>query len=299
MIEPSSLNPCHRNRVRFSNAQQPSDKPLSELFDDMDTPSPHDSNSSSSASPTNQVLVLDFEHDRTLKSEIAIEPKGKTEYKIHGVNVLNRQSINGFKAIEKIRRRRQSHALSERKRTTTMNGLITELIEVIPDISELDQRPAKSEILRMAVEYVKKLQVENKSLKSVLALKHGSQTLTPPPMQNLNQPRASLSPQPDIVFSPLSLSSPPTASPELYASIIDPLAANSFLPSTAPSAGASPTSHGYENGARLYSPSRPYNYPLDLSQEDFTTGQSPAPPYSPAGVQFTGDGKSWYYIPNR
>ncbi|KAG0041664.1 hypothetical protein BGZ83_001480, partial [Gryganskiella cystojenkinii] len=82
---------------------------------------------------------------------------GKTRqsaYKINGLNILNRNSLDSRTALEMIRRRRENHNHVERRRRDTLNSTILQIAEIIPNCSS-SAKLNKGTILRLALEHLR------------------------------------------------------------------------------------------------------------------------------------------------
>ncbi|KAI7870937.1 hypothetical protein BDF14DRAFT_1314999 [Spinellus fusiger] len=117
---------------------------------------------------SNQALFLNFTSDlcpqKTNKKKM--KPKKQTAYKVNGVNILNRNNLDSKTAIERIQRRRENHNHVERRRRDNINSTILELSRVVPNALQPGQKPNKGNILRLALDYIKDLQMDNQRLKS-------------------------------------------------------------------------------------------------------------------------------------
>lgn len=82
---------------------------------------------------------------------------GKTRqsaYKINGLNILNRNSLDSRTALEMIRRRRENHNHVERRRRDTLNSTIMQIAEILPNCSST-AKLNKGTILRLALEHLR------------------------------------------------------------------------------------------------------------------------------------------------
>jgi len=90
-------------------------------------------------------------------------------------------------ALEKRRRRRESHNAVERRRRDNINDRITELSMIVPDCiedSSSPQKPNKGVILRKSADYIKYLQEANMRLQKQLA----QNGITPLPDTDIHGP---------------------------------------------------------------------------------------------------------------
>ncbi|KAF9105582.1 hypothetical protein BGX27_009556 [Mortierella sp. AM989] len=93
---------------------------------------------------------------------------GKTRqsaYKINGLNILNRNSLDSRTALEMIRRRRENHNHVERRRRDTLNSTILQIADILPNCSST-AKLNKGTILRLALDHLRALHTENHSLRS-------------------------------------------------------------------------------------------------------------------------------------
>ncbi|KAI8596853.1 hypothetical protein EDD21DRAFT_293194, partial [Dissophora ornata] len=82
---------------------------------------------------------------------------GKTRqsaYKINGLNILNRNSLDSRTALEMIRRRRENHNHVERRRRDTLNSTILQIAEILPNCSST-AKLNKGTILRLALDHLR------------------------------------------------------------------------------------------------------------------------------------------------
>ncbi|KAJ2468301.1 hypothetical protein GGI02_003746 [Coemansia sp. RSA 2322] len=90
--------------------------------------------------------------------------KRSNVYKVSGVNILNRNSVDSKTALERLQRRRENHNFVERRRRDNINHTITTLSDLIPYCSEEGAKLNKGSILHMAVEYIRDMQDLNQAL---------------------------------------------------------------------------------------------------------------------------------------
>ncbi|KAJ2906577.1 hypothetical protein GGI21_004025, partial [Coemansia aciculifera] len=90
--------------------------------------------------------------------------KKKNVYKVSGVNILNRNSVDSKTALERLQRRRENHNFVERRRRDNINHTITTLSSLIPYCTEEGAKLNKGSILHMAVEYIQDIQQLNSAL---------------------------------------------------------------------------------------------------------------------------------------
>ncbi|KAL1925458.1 uncharacterized protein VTP21DRAFT_341 [Calcarisporiella thermophila] len=120
-----------------------------------------------------QPLFLNFARDLSPQNGGLVKRRAKGKqptYKVNGVNILNRNNVDTKTAIERLIRRRENHNVVERRRRDNINNTIWEICELVtPKGRDQKQRPNKGAVLRLAVDYIRDLQRENKLLRSELA----------------------------------------------------------------------------------------------------------------------------------
>ncbi|KAF9927230.1 hypothetical protein FBU30_003413 [Linnemannia zychae] len=125
-----------------------------------------------SPQPLNLNRSSDMNKDSTMTSTTSsgsgTGSTGKTRqsaYKINGLNILNRNSLDSRTALEMIRRRRENHNHVERRRRDTLNSTILQIAEILPNCSST-AKLNKGTILRLALDHLRALHTENHSLRS-------------------------------------------------------------------------------------------------------------------------------------
>ncbi|KAF9201190.1 hypothetical protein BGZ49_008579, partial [Haplosporangium sp. Z 27] len=117
----------------------------------------------------NQSSEIDSSKDKSSSSTNSkSSSSGKTRqsaYKINGLNILNRNSLDSRTALEMIRRRRENHNHVERRRRDTLNSTILQIAEILPNCSST-AKLNKGTILRLALDHLRALHTENHSLRS-------------------------------------------------------------------------------------------------------------------------------------
>ncbi|ORX94610.1 hypothetical protein K493DRAFT_189571, partial [Basidiobolus meristosporus CBS 931.73] len=83
------------------------------------------------------------------------KPKKATTYKVNGVNILNRKSLDSKTVMERLKRRRENHNHVERKRRDNINHTILEISQLIPHEAAVSAKLNKGSILRLAADYIK------------------------------------------------------------------------------------------------------------------------------------------------
>ncbi|CAO3697380.1 unnamed protein product [Rhizopus microsporus] len=106
---------------------------------------------------------------------------------LHGVNILNKVSVDSDTAMSRIRQRRETHNRVERRRRDNLNTLVNELSTLVPRSAENGgPKCHRAKVLRYAIDYIRAMQEENNQLRQQLG-----QSVSPP-----NSP-----PQQDIKMS--------------------------------------------------------------------------------------------------
>ncbi|ORX95462.1 HLH-domain-containing protein [Basidiobolus meristosporus CBS 931.73] len=136
--------------------------PFSDEDDGVESGSDHGTSSGAQSS-----MFMNFTSDLNPQSPTKKQKsKQSTTYKVNGVNILNRKSLDSKTVMERLKRRRENHNHVERKRRDNINHTILEISRLIPQEPTSSTKLNKGNILRMAVDYIKELQSENLSLKS-------------------------------------------------------------------------------------------------------------------------------------
>ncbi|KAI8098908.1 uncharacterized protein BX664DRAFT_319901 [Halteromyces radiatus] len=121
--------------------------------------------------PPNQVLYLNFTSDlspHTSRQRKKGSQTNKSAYRVNGVNILNRKNLDSKTVVERIQRRKENHNHVERRRRDTINNIILELSQVVPN-AMTTRKPHKGNILKATLEYVMALKAENEMYRSRLA----------------------------------------------------------------------------------------------------------------------------------
>ncbi|KAG0170203.1 hypothetical protein DFQ28_002406 [Apophysomyces sp. BC1034] len=104
----------------------------------------------------------------TMAQRISDQEKYQGKLLVHGVNILNKTSLDSDTVMKRIKQRRETHNRVERRRRDMLNGLVNELAEVIPIATENAEKCHRAKILRQAIDYIRQIQEENNSLRSQL-----------------------------------------------------------------------------------------------------------------------------------
>ncbi|KAJ2715836.1 hypothetical protein H4R23_005542 [Coemansia sp. Cherry 401B] len=113
---------------------------------------------------SNQPLFLTFSPGLTSLNEPKKHKKKSNVYKVSGINILNRNSVDSKTALERLQRRRENHNYVERRRRDNINHTITTLSTLIPRCTEEGAKLNKGSILHMAVDYIRDLRDMNAAL---------------------------------------------------------------------------------------------------------------------------------------
>ncbi|KAJ1646840.1 hypothetical protein LPJ64_001724 [Coemansia asiatica] len=114
---------------------------------------------------SNKPLFLNFTAELAPFNGAGKKQKKKSNvYKVSGVNILNRNSVDSKTALERLQRRRENHNFVERRRRDNINHTITSLSTLIPYCNEDGVKLNKGSILHMAVDYIRDLQEINQAL---------------------------------------------------------------------------------------------------------------------------------------
>ncbi|KAG0084978.1 hypothetical protein BGZ93_003608 [Podila epicladia] len=98
-------------------------------------------------------------------------------YDVGGINILNKKTVDSQTALDKIKRRRETHNRVERRRRDQINQLIDELTTLLPKDDEEDQsRSHRVNILRSAVSHIQQLTRQNQDLQNQI---HAIQSASP------------------------------------------------------------------------------------------------------------------------
>ncbi|KAG2214660.1 hypothetical protein INT46_005677 [Mucor plumbeus] len=99
--------------------------------------------------------------------------KQPTKLVVHGVNILNKISIDSDTAMSRIKQRRETHNRVERRRRDNLNILVNELSDLVPRSSvekSGGEKCHRAKVLRYAIEYIQSIKQENAQLRQQLGL---------------------------------------------------------------------------------------------------------------------------------
>ncbi|ORX82308.1 hypothetical protein K493DRAFT_307850 [Basidiobolus meristosporus CBS 931.73] len=147
----------YKDQVDYSSYYAyPNSKPSSRFASPFDEDSLHgEVKQKPSQPPSAQPLFLNFTADLN-PHHGGKKPKAKknSSYKVNGVNILNRKSIDSSTALERLQKRRENHNSVERKRRDNINATIMEISKLLPG-SDSTPKSNKGNILKLAADYIK------------------------------------------------------------------------------------------------------------------------------------------------
>ncbi|KAJ1665429.1 hypothetical protein IW140_003398 [Coemansia sp. RSA 1813] len=129
---------------------------------------------------SNKPLFLNFTAELAPFNAAKRQKRKSNVYKVSGVNILNRNSVDSKTALERLQRRRENHNFVERRRRDNINHTITTLSTLIPYCTDDSVKLNKGNILHMAVEYIRDLQDINAALSEENVRLGGSVSTTLP-----------------------------------------------------------------------------------------------------------------------
>ncbi|KAJ2716294.1 hypothetical protein H4R19_000734 [Coemansia spiralis] len=135
--------------------------------------------------PSNQPMFLTFAPGLGPLSESKRQKRKSQVYKVSGVNILNRNSVDSKTALERLQRRRENHNYVERRRRDNINHTITTLSTLIPSAGDDAAKLNKGSVLQMAVDYIRDLQDINAALAAENQSLGGTGYVELPPRERL------------------------------------------------------------------------------------------------------------------
>ncbi|KAG0239558.1 hypothetical protein BGX31_002702 [Mortierella sp. GBA43] len=122
-----------------------------------------------------------FELDDVLRKYSPEQFKTCKAYDVGGVNILNKKPVDSRTALDKIKRRRETHNRVERRRRDCINQLIEELTSLLPrDDDDSQSKCHRVNVLRTAVAHIQTLTQQNEDLARKLGeLQASTPTLAP------------------------------------------------------------------------------------------------------------------------
>ncbi|KAI8891277.1 hypothetical protein K501DRAFT_235251 [Backusella circina FSU 941] len=140
------------------------------------------------------------------------EEKLPNKLVVHGVNILNKTSLDSDTAMSRIKQRRETHNRVERRRRYMLNHLVTELADLIPQSSANGEKCHRAKVLQYAIDHIKHIQQENDQLKVQLGLAPTNRINHHPGISS----SLSVSPTLSATDSSSSSSSSPVSSPSPF-----------------------------------------------------------------------------------
>ncbi|KAF9172554.1 hypothetical protein BGX21_002971 [Mortierella sp. AD011] len=124
---------------------------------------------------------MTFELDDVLRKYSPEQFKTCEAYDVGGVNILNKKPVDSKTALDKIKRRRETHNRVERRRRDCINQLIDELTSLLPrDDDDSQSKCHRVNVLRTAVAHIQKLTQQNEDLNRQLVALQSDQPMSPP-----------------------------------------------------------------------------------------------------------------------
>ncbi|KAF9104095.1 hypothetical protein BGX27_010252, partial [Mortierella sp. AM989] len=124
---------------------------------------------------------MTFELDDVLRKYSPEQFKTCKAYDVGGVNILNKKPVDSKTALDKIKRRRETHNRVERRRRDCINQLIEELTELLPKEDDDSQTKChRVNVLRTAILHIQSLTDQNETLSRQLAALETDQSMSPP-----------------------------------------------------------------------------------------------------------------------
>ncbi|KAI8643740.1 hypothetical protein BD408DRAFT_414470 [Parasitella parasitica] len=109
----------------------------------------------------------------TMARKLSQLEKHPTKLVVHGVNILNKISIDSDTAMSRIKQRRETHNRVERRRRDNLNTLVNELSDLVPRSSKEKsggEKCHRAKVLRYAIDYIQTMKQENEQLRQQLGL---------------------------------------------------------------------------------------------------------------------------------
>ncbi|KAG0359724.1 hypothetical protein BG005_000268 [Podila minutissima] len=122
---------------------------------------------------------MTFELDDVLRKYSPEQFKTCKAYDVGGVNILNKKPIDSKTALDKIKRRRETHNRVERRRRDCINQLIDELTSLLPR-DDGDSKCHRVNVLRTAVAHIQNLTRHNENLHQQLEALQTGKPMPPP-----------------------------------------------------------------------------------------------------------------------
>lgn len=170
--EPSPLSPTTSTISSTSSSIPPKKKPAKK---NGATPASKPRTSTAG----NRGERMTFELDDVLRKYSPEQFKTCKAYDVGGVNILNKKPIDSKTALDKIKRRRETHNRVERRRRDCINQLIDELTSLLPR-DDGDSKCHRVNVLRTAVAHIQNLTRHNENLHQQLEALQTGKPMPPP-----------------------------------------------------------------------------------------------------------------------
>ncbi|CDS02701.1 hypothetical protein LRAMOSA00106 [Lichtheimia ramosa] len=113
------------------------------------------------------------------------QEKAQKKLVVNGVNILNKSCLDKDIIMDRIKQRRETHNLVERRRRDMLNGLINELAQAIPSNASCEtEKCHRAQVLRQAIDYIHSIQRENESMRAQLQQQSIETSIPPPPLSS-------------------------------------------------------------------------------------------------------------------
>ncbi|KAG0007733.1 hypothetical protein BGZ80_004307 [Entomortierella chlamydospora] len=123
---------------------------------------------------------MTFELDDVIRKYTPEQFKTCQAYDVGGVNILNKKPVDSKTALDKIKRRRETHNRVERRRRDCINQLIDELTALLPREENSESKCHRVNILRATVAHIQNLTRQNENLKHQIEALQTGKPMPPP-----------------------------------------------------------------------------------------------------------------------
>ncbi|KAF8984563.1 hypothetical protein BGZ46_007676 [Entomortierella lignicola] len=123
---------------------------------------------------------MTFELDDVMRKYTPEQFKTCQAYDVGGVNILNKKPLDSKTALDKIKRRRETHNRVERRRRDCINQLIDELTGLLPREENSQSKCHRVNILRAAVAHIQNLTRQNENLMHQIDALQTGKPMPPP-----------------------------------------------------------------------------------------------------------------------
>ncbi|KAF9378046.1 hypothetical protein BGX21_003012 [Mortierella sp. AD011] len=132
------------------------------------------------ARSSNRGERMTFELDDVIRKYTPEQFKTCQAYDVGGVNILNKKPVDSKTALDKIKRRRETHNRVERRRRDCINQLIDELTALLPKEDNSESKCHRVNILRATVAHIQNLTRQNENLKHQIEALQTGKPMPPP-----------------------------------------------------------------------------------------------------------------------